>query len=705
MSRRGAIRMFSGLKKPLAILAALARSSKGNILPMTAAAIFILAGMIGGGIDISRAYMVKNRLQNACDAAALAARKAADTSKPWIDTVNNPPVDNAAARNQAVSFFNTNFDKDTEGASAANFVSESSDNGSTINGTATATLPTVVMNLFGYKQTNLSVTCTASMGVGNSHVMFVLDNTGSMAWTPDGYTTYDATKSRMYALQQAMKAFYTTVETSMGGSNSRVRYGFVPYSSSVNVGSVLMNLDPSYIADSASYDTREPVNWTPVGGQYTKDTDDPTWTKTTTGSWKSYTGDTTHYSSSSSCNSAKPASGNPNNDDDWVAAGSITYNTTSRSFDPDKVRMVDATGTTQPFSLNEYQCASSGSGKNKYYYIQIRTDTRSKSSKVYQDNDPVEVTTAGATFSDWLYKPRTLDTSGYKAGNSVPLLLTTTVINQTCTTDWRGRKTCSGGTTVTANVTSDVWNGCIMERDTLPEASFSFESLEEGISPYTHDLDIDEAPTDDATKWRPLWPDATYGRPSYQPSVSGDSNDAGSYTYCPHQAQTFAEMDQDAFNNYVNSMSPVGSTYHDIGLLWGARLSSPTGIFADNVNETPDNGGSVSRHLILMTDGELEPSLTVNSAYGIEELDRRITGDGATDQYDRHRERYLAICEAIKARGIRLWVIAFGSGVTLSDDLVACASPDSAFKADNSTELYNNFQEIAKQVGELRITQ
>ena len=105
-----------------------------------------------------------------------------------------------------------------------------------------------------------------------------------------------------------------------------------------------------------------------------------------------------------------------------------------------------------------------------------------------------------------------------------------------------------------------------------------------------------------------------------------------------------------------------------------------------------------------MTDGELAPTLTINSSYGIESLDRRITGNGdSSDQWDNHRARYLAICEAIRARGIRLWVIAFGTD--LSTDLQTCASPDSSFQANDATELNQSFQEIANQVGELRIVQ
>jgi len=130
------------------------------------------------------------------------------------------------------------------------------------------------------------------------------------------------------------------------------------------------------------------------------------------------------------------------------------------------------------------------------------------------------------------------------------------------------------------------------------------------------------------------------------------------------------------------------------------------------VSDEPSNGGTVSRHLIFMTDGELDPDRGTFTAYGIEQDDKRITGTGTSDsaQLSRHRSRYLAICEAIKARGIRLWVIAFGAGVTLSDDLDGddgdgCSSPDSAFKSDNPEELNETFQEIANQVGELRVTQ
>ena len=54
----------------------LRKTRRGNTLAIMAAAFFPLAGLIGGGVDMSRIYITKTRLQQACDAGALAGRKA-----------------------------------------------------------------------------------------------------------------------------------------------------------------------------------------------------------------------------------------------------------------------------------------------------------------------------------------------------------------------------------------------------------------------------------------------------------------------------------------------------------------------------------------------------------------------------------------------------------------------------------------------------
>ncbi len=107
--------------------------------------------------------------------------------------------------------------------------------------------------------------------------------------------------------------------------------------------------------------------------------------------------------------------------------------------------------------------------------------------------------------------------------------------------------------------------------------------------------------------------------------------------------------------------------------------------------------------MIFMTDGQLTSYDFVASMYGLEMYDQRVTG-GVADptQLERQRRRYLAICEAIKGKGIRLWVIAFGTELTA--DMQTCSSSGSAFTAANSNSLNTAFQNIAKQISELRLT-
>lgn len=651
----------------------LARDKAGNVLPLVAAGTLVLTGLVGGGVDMARSYQAERRLQAACDAGALAGRRA----------VANNGFDDAAEA-QAHQYFDTNYDGAKLGTSNEQFVPVSNDNGNTVDGTATATLPTVIMRVFGYDTLGLSVSCSASMGIGNSDIMFVLDNTGSMMWTPAGDNTSTYEETRMFALEQAMMAFYDTVAAANAGTNARIRYGFVPYSSAVNVGALLNEVDTSFVADRMTVQSRQPVNWGPIVD---------TWTETGTPT-PTQTGDfsrlETKYSSEADCNAVKPADATTWSEYDTDSAGE------SNTFDPVREQRVHAVGTHHDYRKADYDCRyREGSWSTRGWYVYLRYYYRTITSYNYDARNPEPVTTANTPFADWLYRPVEFDVSTYKTFAAASALVSSS----------SGRATFN---------TATVWPGCIQERDTTPATSFSFVDLLTGITPgEALDLDIDGAPTGDAaTQWKPLWGSVTFRRWTTEPSLSGSNAPAtgttwqSGDTYCPSPSQLLTEMDEDAFDQYVEDLAPEGSTYHDIGLIWGARLSSPTGIFADNVNAVPGNGGTVSRHVILMTDGELAPSLSVNSSYGLESIDRRITTDGSSaTQSANHRSRYLAVCAAIRARGIRLWVVAFGADVALSADLVTCASPDSAFRAVDAAALNSTFQEIANQVGELRIVQ
>lgn len=57
-------------------LSTLLRDERGNILPLAASGVLVMAALIGGAVDMSRAYQTQSRLQSACDAGVLAGRRA-----------------------------------------------------------------------------------------------------------------------------------------------------------------------------------------------------------------------------------------------------------------------------------------------------------------------------------------------------------------------------------------------------------------------------------------------------------------------------------------------------------------------------------------------------------------------------------------------------------------------------------------------------
>jgi len=239
-------------------LIAVAVDEAGNLLPMAASGLLVLVvllALVGGGVDMSRVYKVQNRLQAACDAGALAGRKAVTTN--GYDT---------AAQTQASTFFNVNFDKAQQSVTSVSFGSNSTDNGTTVVGTATANVPMLVMAVFG--KTNIPVTtnCTATEGISNTDVTFVLDTTGSMD------TILTGTQTRMDALKAAAKNFYTTLYNSSAGTTARVRYSFVPFSSGVNVGGLLYALNPNYLINNYTIQSRVARTEATVTGKFSGST-------------------------------------------------------------------------------------------------------------------------------------------------------------------------------------------------------------------------------------------------------------------------------------------------------------------------------------------------------------------------------------------------------------------------------------------------
>ena len=629
----------------------LARDARGNTLAMMAAALIPLAGMVGGGIDMSRMYITKTRLQHACDAGALAGRKSMGAGSWGTD-------DNAAAQ----TFFDANYASGLYGSSTLTR-SFTQANG-TVSGTASAVLPMTLTRVIGQTTQTLTVSCSSTMQLPNTDVMFVLDTTGSMNCVASDTSCTNnnnvpASGSKIVGLKNAVKCFYEAVaqvktngtcSTAITGlSNSvQVRFGFVPYASNVNVGYLL---PPAYFASSWKYQSREPQWTTSTGWQQTS--------QTTTTSNVAYTG-----VSSTNCTDA--------------AASSLNSSTDTVSSDGNtKTNVSDTYKRTGWSSANGGTCSGT---KTEVTTTYTKTTTK--------------------TFNQWHYGQITTDISGLKNGSS-----------------WNSSFNAPIGSSGASKAIA--WDGCIEEAQTVRATSYT------PIPSGANDLNIDLVPTqsDSTTLWAPALEPLIYMRNitnSYSQATTADSYSTGDYYStpgytCPTAAQKMQVWSSVAsFDDYVDSLTAQGNTYHDIGILWGARLMSPNGIFASE-NALAANGGTINRNMIFMTDGDSTSNPCDYNAYGVPWWDQRETTDvGSASACGTNRQalidqinlRYAALCTAVKNKGINLYVISYGNGssTTTETRLAACASTGSYYKATDSTALQSAFSAIAAKITMLRLT-
>jgi Flp pilus assembly protein TadG len=646
-------------------LTELARSTSGNSMILVAAAMVPIAGMVGGGFDMGRAYLAKSKLQSACDAGALAGRRTM-VGTTW----------NAASTAAANAYFGVNFVVGKYGTAGLVRTFTSAD-GRTVTGTASVNVPTTLMKILGYNNVPVNVSCEAVMNLPNTDVMFVLDTTGSMASINPGDT-----QSRMVGMRTTIMNFYDTVELAKS-VGTQVRYGFVPYSSNVNVGTLLKN---DWVVDNATYQSREPagastsvsttdeynwLGWSNIVNPYTVYTSvipgevcAPTGTHTLTGlSWAE---DTTI-----------PRAPDP------VTGLTIVYFKEVLTGSDFQVNVDPATGIC---TQTEYRYANS-EYRHRYEVIPAGTSTTSNS---------------------WIYRPVNYvvsglkDPSGYMGLGVVPAQVG------------------SGQTTIAVN-----WHGCIEERATTTSTNYSLP-----LTTTLKDLDVDSIPNpaDPTTQWRPHLPGLVFPRqsdsnltaaawPTKTDLQSYELAENGKKAACPGVSRKLTEYNSTTpgkrqnLSDYLAGLMPEGLTHHDIGMIWGLRLMSPNGLFGTE-NATTPSGGQITRHLVLMTDGETNALVKEYDTYGLAGLDQRrytipsgetqSASDTATNSLV--EGRFAAMCNVAKAKNITVWVIAFGTSLTPM--LTSCATdPSNAFQAGTTAALNTAFTEIAAKIANLRLRQ
>ena len=638
-------RTSSGLTKAAGFLSRLARDRAGNTLMIVAFSLIPILAMIGGGIDMSRGYLAQARLQQACDSGVLAARKKLGSNLVFSST---PTSDVQAAGDQ---FFNLNYRNGAYGTTNRTFTMKV-EGDYAISGTASVDVPTTLMKLFNYSKLGINVTCEAQINFSNTDIMMVLDTTGSMNDTNAGDS-----KPKIDVLRDTVKSFHAQMEGAKT-PGTRIRWGFVPYSTNVNVGFLLKS---SWLVDSWQYHGREPHD---TGNKITQDIYQQNWT---------YISGTFAYGTTyvaTACPSGYPV---------WTEI--------AHWFDPDGTEnwtyIVNGTGyncsypsegnpSVQPYTYTDY----------KYTYSQKKTGT-----KTIKD-------------MDWWYHKMTVDVSKLK--NSNPDKVPT-----------GGKVMLDMDGSPESPAKRDAWmNGCIEERDTYEITDYANVDLTRAL-----DLDLDLVPssTNPKTQWRPQLPAINYAHSltwwnwsSWNWTPAGDYSESDfilpgwdGYAACPAQAAKLAELNAAQVANYVDSLVADGNTYHDIGMIWGGRLLSPTGIFAA---ENADLAGRpTSRHLIFLTDGLTAASEFSYGAYGIDSLDeRRRSRTSTMSLNDVIEKRFTVACNEVKKRDITVWVIGFGT--SLNPVLTDCAGPGHYFEAKDATGLSATFSKIAEALGDLRIS-
>jgi hypothetical protein len=173
---------------------------------------------------------------------------------------------------------------------------------------------------------------------------------------------------------------------------------------------------------------------------------------------------------------------------------------------------------------------------------------------------------------------------------------------------------------------------------------------------------------------------------------------------CGMPAATLKVWTAQEVRNYVYNaeFKPYGGTYHDVGMIWGARMLSPDGVFASTTAAWPGRKDP-SRNIVFMTDGFMSTNNRTAGLYGIERLDNRTNGAASnTQDTANHTARFRAVCDAAKIKGYTIYVVAVGTDI--NDDLSYCASPGQTFEASSTDELTDAFKQIAQRVAMLRIT-
>jgi Flp pilus assembly protein TadG len=723
------------------------------IFGLAAIPVVVAAGM---AVDVTRAYMVKERLSAALDAASLAVGSEGSLSASQLQTeltnyffANYPST--ALGYNITVQPVDTA--SDPNGNLAATIV----------NYQAQATVDMSFMSLVGVP--NITVTAKAQTHRGYGlEVALVLDNTGSMLCGPnDGAPTYSdgscagsvnssdttcsdpSNQSRICTLRNASLQFLNTMKSAITASG-QLYIGVVPYVTTVNVGPTFCTgafICTHMTQDSCSGDFTGPngnIIAFPNGvmGNLTNGSKNVS-------NLSNSSGDTNSPSNTNDASVGLLIRA-VNSDASLVTSPTVpipsgTKIASTTGGPPTALALSANAATSGNFVLQVGFTGNLTSGSPIVTNINPPLSSWSNpmpAREVVTDN-PVDTSTKPAyTASGPSIPANTAVRSVDVAGNTITLCANA-LTNSTGASIWSydpipydpNANTPLGNGT---DQSTESWMGCVIEPTSADENS----GVPSVINATVSDPDTSE-PGGGWPNWYPFWWRSGQGGfnggiNNWQPksgSILGQTNTtevqgnvvtdwdkfSGPNQGCPvpmlplQDATTTAG--QTAVQNTINAMWPrdAGGTQVPIGMIWGWRMLSANGPFPQNNGHPLTYADQATlawkKAVILMTDGT-EEWPQQNQDTGLSYLaDGKIgTATSTSTAVSNINTRLTKVCNNMKASGnFVIYTIGLGSDGASNTQLQQCATPDGGFYAATPTNLNTVFQSIANSLLTLRLSQ
>jgi len=221
-------RIINRLAKKLGLFR---RDQRGNVAVIVGAAIIPLIGALGLATDTARGYLVKARLSQALDTAALAG------AKVYYSTTRDTDVKQFFAANfpsPALPTFDTEYQATFMGAhvTLATPVTTGTTASPGLRLSATARIDTTFMRVLGFQSVTVNAVAEAKKALSGLDFVISLDMSGSM-----GGTKITAARDAAVSLLDSLWGTNTTSPqiTIDGVTYNLINGGFVPWNSKVRV--------------------------------------------------------------------------------------------------------------------------------------------------------------------------------------------------------------------------------------------------------------------------------------------------------------------------------------------------------------------------------------------------------------------------------------------------------------------------------------